>query len=244
MGTSTTFPDPPPHEQLDAPPADLVAQWLPELSEEHTAALRAVAAEREARERFGAAFPRGADWVAAEKADAAAVGRKRKAEQLAELIRSQPERYGDWVARSLHAAKLVGVWNAHAYEKVGRESRERLIDEVARLEGGIAEAAVLVVDVAASLPGDEQARTRAAWKRLVVIDELGDAWRTVQALLSWVSWSRPIVRGRAFETLHADAWPQPMHEEGVASVLGRALALRDGELREQLERLRPAARAR
>ena len=243
------FPDPPGVPVLDSPPSDLLAEHLPELAEQHAALVKATTAAREARLRFEAAFPdrpgtlepSGADWAAAVAADAAAVKRKHRAEQLAALIAEQAARYGDWHARSLVAAELVADWNRNAHEQVLRESRQRLHEQDAQLCAGIGEAADAAVQLATEVGAraDHDARLRAAWRSLSDLDQLAEQWRPVRSLVNWVGWSRPVLHGRAWEPLQAHTWPDPMDEGGVPTTLGLALALRDAELRERFERLRP-----
>ena len=107
------------------------------------------------------------------------------------MIRSQPGRYGDWHARQVVAGELVTEWNLGAAEKVTRQSRKRLVDEEARLRGGVEEAAVLAVAAAQDAPArsNDEARLRAAWKPMSTLDDLAEAWRPVYALVNWVHWS-------------------------------------------------------
>jgi hypothetical protein len=249
------YPLPPQRQQPDAPPSDLIQTWLPELAEQHETMSRAITAEHEAKLTFEAAFPvrpanlgarGGTDWDAAMTADAAAVRRKHKPDQLAALIAETPQRYGTWIARSVFAGQLVAEWNRTAYESVTAASRTRLADQDRELCATMSQAAEDAVRAAAEVGnhGGDDARLRAAWKPLSVLDEAAEAWRPVRAVHRWTVWQRPVHNGRAWEQVGPRTWADSMTEHGVPTTLGRALSLRDAELRRQFEMFAPATTGR
>lgn len=251
MYRQAEYPPPPQRQRPDSPPSDLIQQWVPELAGQHDAMLHAIRAEKEAKLRFEAAFPGrpgttergGADWGTAVTADAAAVRRKHRPEQLAALIRETPERYGTWYARSLFAGELVREWNAHAHEQVTAESRTALAEEDARLRAVMSQAAEDAVRAAAETgpQGGDDARLRAAWKPLSVLDEAAEEWRPVRGVHNWARWQRPVQHGQAWEPLSPRTWPDNMYVAGVPTMLGRALSLRDADLRRTFERFIPVS---
>jgi hypothetical protein len=233
---------------LDAPPADQITRWLPELADAHGTVLAAMAADTAARQALTDALPAprpqdapGAEWAAAVRADRDAAASGRKPTRLAKLLGEQHGRYATAYAAAGHAAQLVQRWNTGAHTGVSGESTERLRDQEAELRDRIELAAVAALaDADAASPSDDQRRLDAAWTRLTELDQLLTAWRPVYAVLCWASADRADHNGAPVWSTVAP-WPGLRPD---AEPVEQAVALKDSSLRAQLARQREPLRAR
>jgi hypothetical protein len=236
------------YSALDAPPADQIARWLPELVETHDAVVAALNGANAARQQLASAMPAlrpqdrpGTEWAAAVRADRVAVGNGKKPVALAKLLDQQHGRYATAYAAAGHAAQLVNTWNVTAHTRVASESAKRLRDEEANLRDLVETSAVAALAAAdEASPTDDQRRLDAAWTRLTELDQLLAAWRPVYAVLCWVGADRNGYNG-------APVWPTVAPWPGLrpdAEPVEQAAALKDASLRAQLARQREPLRAR
>lgn len=238
--------------RLDAPPLEVVERFAPEVVERLTVVLEALGAARVARDRVRAAREpvagsddgRGSATREALAADVAAVAQGKAATAYARVVAGRPKLEGEARALEGYAAQLVEDWNAHGHEGLTRETRARLAkarDQAAEECYQAAEAALVAADDSRS---DDGARLRAALVPLAELDQGIERWRLCSTLAAWVSWSRPIHHGGAWDPYFFEGlYPRP---EGLdrreVDVVTRARALSDDNLRRLLDERRPAGR--
>ena len=236
---------------LDAPPRDVIAEWLPELLDAYDETTKAVQTFHAAREKADAASTLvllpggrldsrwGADALAARAADVEAADAGKTSAvgtAYAELIADRPRREGAALAYGVRAGRLVKEWNRAAPAHAKPETRKRLEDAYGAAVEAVDAAATLALEAAAATKSaDDTARMRAAWEPLAEMDKVLKHWRTVRALLVWLRTTRPTPR-------HTVAWSDPQSSYAASELptelSTRAHAIRDAKLREQLDRRR------
>jgi hypothetical protein len=225
------YPDPDSVGSVDAPPADLIAMFLPELADRHgqlVAALKAAndagaALDRIRPSRAGLSATAGTEWSDARRDDADTARAGKTPGALATVIAAFPVRYAAAAAAATVAAGAVRDWNTTARTAVTADTRDRVEAAVdAALADAITAAARARVDADSAHPTDPNQRLDAAWSALSDMDQALTRWRPAHQILAWTNghrWDPP--------------WPGMRPD---VEVIARATALRDDTLRREFSR--------
>jgi hypothetical protein len=226
---------------LDAPPADVLREHVPEVAARLEAVLASCEAAQTAHARWRAALGvrrtysddvTGSALREARAADLDALRRGERPTHYAEVVASAPQREGEYHACQAYSDELVSEWNRAGHEAVTPETRKRLAEQRDAAGAACVDAAQRAL-AAAATPKDDAGRLRAAMVPLAELDTAAERWRLLGAVLGWATWTRPIRHGSAWDPHYfADAYPG----EFISSdPVVRARALADPRIRRQLE---------